>query len=102
MSKIFVRDKQFYKTALILAAPVVLQNMITIMVNMLDTIMLGSYGEIQISGSSLANSFVSIYQILCMGIGGGAAVLTAQYWGAGDIKGIRRSFRSQYSTRPNE
>ncbi len=90
MTRLFVRDKQFYKTAAILAMPVVLQNMITIAVNMLDTIMLGSYGEIQLSGSSLANSFVSIYQILCMGIGGGAAVLTAQYWGAGDIKAVRK------------
>ena len=90
MQRLFVRDKQFYKTAAVLAMPVVLQNMITIAVNMLDTIMLGRYGEIQLSGSSLANSFVSIYQILCMGIGGGAAVLTAQYWGAHDIRAVRK------------
>lgn len=90
MRRIFVRDKQFYKTAAILAAPVILQNMITIMVNLLDTIMLGSYGEIQLSGSSLANSFVGIYQILCMGIGGGASVLTAQYWGANDRVAVRK------------
>lgn len=90
MKSFFVKDKKFYKTAAILAAPVVLQNMITILVNMLDTIMLGNYGEIQLSGSSLANSFVGIYQILCMGIGGGAAVLTAQFWGAKDKKAIRK------------
>ena len=88
--KVFVRDRQFYKTAAVLAAPVVLQSVITIGVNMLDTIMLGTFGEIQLSGSSLANSFISIYQILCMGIGGGAAVLTAQYWGAGDIPALRK------------
>lgn len=90
MSKYFVKDRKFYRTAIILASPVVLQNMITIAVNMLDTIMLGSFGEVQISGSSLANSFISIYQILCMGIGGGAAVLTAQYWGAEDIPAVRK------------
>lgn len=90
MKNFFVKDKNFYKTAAILAAPVVLQNMITILVNMLDTIMLGNYGEIQLSGSSLANSFVGIYQILCMGIGGGAAVLTAQFWGAKDKAAIRK------------
>ncbi|MBP3453495.1 MAG: MATE family efflux transporter [Clostridia bacterium] len=90
MSRFFVQDKQFYKTTVILAAPVVLQNMITIMVNMLDTIMLGKYGEIQLSGSSLANSFVGIYQILCMGIGGGAAVLTAQYWGSNNQDAVRK------------
>ena len=55
MSKLFVKDKRFYKMALVLALPIVLQNMITIGVNIMDTIMLGSYGEIQLSGSSLAN-----------------------------------------------
>ena len=90
MNKWLVRDKQFYKTAALLATPVVLQSMITISVNMLDTIMLGAFGEVQLSGSALANSFVSIYQILCMGIGGGAAVLTAQYWGANDVLAVRR------------
>lgn len=90
LQKLFIRDKQFYRTVLMMAMPVVLQNMITIGVNMLDTIMLGAYGEIQLSGSSLANEFISLYQILCLGIGGGAAVLTSQYWGAGDVGAVRR------------
>lgn len=90
MGKLFVKDKHFYRTVLMLALPVVLQNVITIGVNMLDTIMLGAYGEIQLSGSSLANEFISLYQILCLGIGGGAAVLTSQYWGAGDVGAVRR------------
>jgi putative MATE family efflux protein len=88
--KIFVRDKNFYKLILTLAIPVVLQNMITIGVNIMDTMMLGSYGEVQISGSSLANEFINIFQILCMGMGGGAAVLTAQYWGRGDVGSLKK------------
>lgn len=90
MKQWLIRDRAFYKRAAILATPVVVQSMITIGVNMLDTIMLGAFGELQLSGSSLANSFISIYQILCMGIGGGAAVLTAQYWGANDPRSVRR------------
>ena len=92
MTQLFVREKSFYREAALLAVPVVLQNMITIGVNMLDTIMLGSFGEVQLSGSSLANSFISIYQILCMGIGSGAAVLTAQFWGAGNVSAIRKIY----------
>ena len=90
LRRLFVRDRAFYKTVLILALPVVLQNMITIGVNMLDTIMLGTYGETQLSGASLANEFISLHQILCLGIGGGAAVLTSQFWGAKDIPAMRR------------
>ena len=75
-------NRAFYSAVLRIAIPVILQNLITIGVNMVDTLMLGQYGETQLSGSSLANEFITIFQILCMGMGGGAAVLTAQYWGA--------------------
>ena len=81
MGRIFVRDKSFYRTVAVLAIPTVLQGMINIGVNIMDTIMLGSYGEIQLSASSLASEFIHIFQTLCMGMGCGAAVLTAQYWG---------------------
>ncbi len=91
IDRLFVKDKKFYKTIVLLALPIVLQNMITIGVNIIDTIMLCNYGEVQLSGSSLANDFINIFHILCMGMGGGAAVLTAQFWGAGDKPSIRKS-----------
>lgn len=85
------RNLAFYRTVGFIAAPIILQNLITIGVNMVDTIMLGSYGEVQLSGASLANEFIHIFHILCMGIGGGAAVLTAQYWGANDGVALKRT-----------
>ena len=88
--KLFVQDKTFYRSILTVALPTMLQGLITIGVNMMDTVMLGSYGEMQISASSLAGEFINIYQILCMGLGGGAMVLTAQYWGAGDKLSIKK------------
>ena len=91
MTKLFVKNKTFYKTALLIALPIVLQNMITIGVNIMDTVMLGSYGEIQLSGSSLANEFINIFHILCMGMGSGATVLTAQFFGRRDMESIRRT-----------
>jgi len=83
---ILVRDKEFYRTALLIAVPVVAQQTINIGVNLADTVMLGSLGEIPISGSSLANQFFFIFNVLCLGMGGGAAVMTGQYWGADDRK----------------
>ena len=91
LKRVFVWDKRFYKAAVALALPVVIQNMITVGVNIMDTVMLGSYGEIQLSGSSLANDFINIFHILCMGLGGGASVLTAQYWGRRDIVSLKKS-----------
>ena len=81
--------KRFIKTAIIISLPVMFQNAITIGVNMLDTIMLESYGEAQISASSLANDCINLFQFLCMGMGAGAAVLTAQYWGRKDNDHIK-------------
>ncbi len=91
ISNLFVKDKAFYKMVLTLALPVIMQNMINIGVNIMDTVMLGSYGEVQISASSLANEFINIFQILCMGMGGGTAVLTAQYWGRGEKEPLRQA-----------
>ncbi|MCQ2592784.1 MAG: MATE family efflux transporter [Treponema sp.] len=80
-NKLIVRDPSFYKKVLTLAMPIALQSMIAIGVNMLDTIMVGSLGEAELSATSLANSFISIYHIFCMGIGMGASVLISRYWG---------------------
>lgn len=90
MSRLFVKEKSFYKLILSIAVPVVLQNMITIGVNIMDTLMLGNYGEIQLSASSLANEFINIYHIMCMGMSMGAAVLTAQYYGADNNPSLKK------------
>lgn len=85
-------DKRaFYKTIVTIAIPVILQAIITIGINMVDTMMLGQYGELQISGSSLANEMINIFHILCMGMGCGAAVLTAQYWGSQNIPALKKA-----------
>lgn len=76
-----IRDKNFYRMVLSIMLPVALQQAINMGVNMLDTMMLGSFGEIQLSASSLANQYYNFYTIFCMGIIGGSSVLAAQYWG---------------------
>lgn len=79
--RLIVSDRKFYKSVFGLAAPIALQSLITIGVNMLDTIMVGTLGEPELSATSLANQFINIYHILCMGIGMGASVLISRYWG---------------------
>ena len=88
--KVLIKDRRFYKSLVVLATPMILQSMITIGVNIMDTVMLGKMGETQLSASSLANNFFEIFHILNMGIGGGAGVLIAQYWGMDDKKSIRK------------
>ena len=89
--QIFVKDKRFYRQALLIALPVVAQQTINMGVNLMDTVMLGALGEVPISGSSLANQFFFIFNVLCLGMGGGAAVMTGQYWGAEDRQSIHKA-----------
>jgi len=72
---------EFYKKVFVLALPIALQSLIVIGVNMLDTMMVGSLGRDPLSATSLANSFISVFQIFCMGLGMGASVLVSRYWG---------------------
>ena len=87
-----VKEKAFYTSVLSIMLPVALQQAINMGVNMLDTMMLGSFGEVQLSASSLANQYYAFFSVLCMGIIGGSSVLAAQYWGAGNSKKVRETF----------
>lgn len=87
-----VKEKSFYRRVLMIMLPVVLQQAINMGVNMMDTIMLGSFGEVQISASSIANQYYNFFTIFCMGIIGGSSVLIAQYWGAREVGKVRQVF----------
>lgn len=87
-----VTDKGFYRRVLSIMLPVALQQAINMGVNMLDTMMLGQMGEVQISASSLANQYYSFFTVFCMGIIGGSSVLAAQYWGARELEKVRQVF----------
>ena len=89
--KFLVKDKEFYKEAALIAIPISLQNVITIGVNLADTVMVGALGEVTLSATALAGQFVNIFQICCMGIGMGANVLTSRFWGMKDISSLKKA-----------
>lgn len=96
IDRLFIKDINFYKRFFMIALPVTLQSLITIGISLIGSVMLGSLGEYQLSGSSLANNFISIFQILCMGMGFGTAVMTSQFWGSKDIPSIKASVTIMY------
>lgn len=89
--KKYIGDKNFYKSVLAIALPISLQNMISIGVNMVDTMMLGTMGEVALSASSLANQYISVYNICCMGIAMGASVIVSRFWGSKDIISLKKA-----------
>ena len=91
MAKLYVKDPAFYKQVAKIAIPIALQGLITHGVNAMDTIMVGSIGETQLSAVSLANQFITIFHIFCMGIGMGASVLVARYYGMQDNSSLKKT-----------
>ena len=89
--KKYIGTKDFYIRVFAIALPIALQSLISIGVNMMDTVMLGTLGETALSASALANQFITIYQICCMGIGMGASVLVSRFWGMKDMVSLKKT-----------
>ena len=77
---------------LTLAIPIVLQNLISIGLNMADTVMIGKLGVDELAAVGTANRVYFIFSTINFGIYSGAAVYVSQYWGVRDVKNIRRTF----------
>ena len=86
-----MKNQQFYVKTARLAVPIMMQNMITIGVNMADNIMVGSLGENALSAVALANQFINIYQFSCMGLGQGASIMTSRFWGMKNEKALKQT-----------
>jgi putative MATE family efflux protein len=85
------RDKEFYKSLFAIAIPVMLQNFINSLVNMLDTVMIGRLGTVEIAAVGLGNQIFFLYNLTLFGICSGGAIFTAQFWGKKDVPGIRKN-----------
>ena len=85
------RIKGFYKTLAIIALPIILQNLLQTFVNMLDTVMVGKLGSVEIASVGLGNQIFFILNMMLFGINSGASIFTAQFWGKKDMDGLRHT-----------
>jgi putative MATE family efflux protein len=91
--KNLIGDKAFYKMTFTVALPIMVQNFITNFVSMLDNLMVGNLGTEQISGVSIVNQLVFVFNLAIFGALSGAGIFTAQYFGKRDTDGIRFTVR---------
>ena len=89
-TKEMFRDSRFLRKALMIACPVALQGMLNTVVNLVDTLMIGTMGATAIAAVGLANKFFFVFSLLVFGIVSGSGVLAAQFWGNGDLRSIRK------------
>lgn len=85
-----MKDREFYKSFFQLYIVLVLQNIVTLSVNLADNIMLGAYGEISLSGVTAVNQIQFLYQQLLIAFGDGMVIFCSQYWGKKQIQPMKK------------
>lgn len=93
MASRFIGDRKFYKMALGVTVPIMVQNFITNFVSLLDNLMVGRVGTAQMSGVAIVNQVLFVINLCIFGAVSGAGIFTAQYAGSGDREGVRATFR---------
>lgn len=89
MKQSMFKDRAFLRTLATLMIPMVAQNLISLAAQMMDSLMLGKLGQIELSASSLANQPFFIFNLLIFGMASGSSVLNAQFWGKGDVRSVK-------------
>ena len=79
----------FYPQIVKLVVPIVIQSLLSAAVNSADVVMLNEVGQSSISAVSLAANYAGVLFMIYYGLGTGASMLSAQYWGKKDIQAIR-------------
>lgn len=90
-----IGDRLFYGKVFAIMMPVLLQNLITNFVSLLDNIMVGQVGTEQMSGVAIVNQLIFVFNLAMFGVVSGGGVFSAQYFGKGDHKGVADALKTK-------
>lgn len=93
MFKSLIGDRAFYRRLFAVMVPVLIQNVITNFVSLLDNIMVGQIGTEPMSAVAIINQLIFVFNLCIFGGTAGAGILSAQFYGKGDHEGVRATFR---------
>lgn len=90
MKEKWLQNRELYRKILFITLPIIVQNLLSAAVNSADVLMLNYVGQDALAASSLATQYASIAFMAFYGIGSGVTMLSAQYWGKGDVDTIHK------------
>ena len=96
MKNRYIGDRAFYRRVFGVAVPIIVQTGITNFVSMLDNIMVGQIGTMPMSGVSIVNGLIFVFNLCIFGASSGAGIFTAQFFGSHDDEGVRYTFRFKF------
>ena len=91
----YIGNRAFYRRLFAVLIPILIQNMITNFVNLLDNVMVGQVGTEPMSGVAIVNQLLFVFNLCIFGGLAGAGILTAQFYGSGDVRGQADTFRAK-------
>ena len=86
-------DRAFYRHVLLVVLPIIVQNTLTNVVSLLDNVMVGQVGTLPMSGVAVVGQLLFVYNLAIWGSTSGAGIFGAQFYGHGDMDGVRHTFR---------
>ncbi len=96
LRRALIGDRAFYGAVLAVLVPVIVQNSVSNLVNLLDNIMVGQLGTAQLAGVAIVNQMMFVYALCVFGGISGPGIFGAQFFGAGDMEGLRNTFRIKF------
>ena len=91
----YIGERAFYRKLFSVLVPILIQNLITNFVSLLDNIMVGQVGTEPMSGVAIVNQLLFVFNLCIFGGLAGAGIFTAQYYGKGDNEGVKNTFRAK-------
>lgn len=83
-------NKKFYKLLVSLCIPIIIQNLISTSVNIIDTVMISSLGEASVASIGVANQYFFLFSMTLSGLTGGAGLFISQFFGKNDVNNIKK------------
>mgnify|MGYP000234971852 FL=1 len=91
--KKLIGSKGFYKMVLAICIPIVIQNGFTNLASLLDNIMIGQLGTLSMSGVSITNQLLQVFNVTLFGAMSGPGIFMAQFYGKKNKEGVENCFR---------
>lgn len=96
MKRKFIGDRAFYRRVFAVMIPVLIQQVITNFVSLLDNLMVGQIGTEPMSGVAIVNQLLFVFNLCVFGGMAGPGIFTAQFYGREDHQGVQRAFRAKW------
>ncbi len=98
LKECLIGERGFYGKVAMVAIPMIVQNTLSNIVGLLDNVMVGQVGTIPMSAVAIVNQILFIFYLCIWGSLSGAGIFSTQFFGKGDMDGVRYSIRFKLLT----